>query len=391
MKNVFVWIGLALAFIAAAVISQLQMTNVLHDADALILLFLVFLAVKKLFIRKHTLTTASGAIIMATGIFISGAFHYFPDMNAVLGRPAALGLFLLWLWFMSSYIKEMINKDGRERHVDHPIRSFAVGTWIASTSVCGTVLYHRVPELKAVAEGMAVVDAGLWLFFFFLCLKNFAKVFAKGLYGKVHGIVLLSTVSTQSIVIFYSALFKSFVPHTFIEIFLAIGVIFYGIGFILILKRYFPFRGGTEMAKNWTNTNCIMHGAMSITGLAGILSGAIPMRIVFWIWLWALVWFVIVELFEIVRAIVRVKTFGLLKGIATYDVSQWARNFTFGMFFAFTMNLSLPSGSFFHGVQTFILSYGGWVILLLLLNELALFFRGNGKRRPFKAHRLRER
>lgn len=390
MKTVVFWCVLALIFIAAAVISQLQMTNVLHDADALILLFLVFLAIKRLFIRRNTLSTASGAIIMATGIFISGAFHYFPEMNAVLGKTAALALFLLWFWFMVLYIKEMTHKDERERHVDHPIRSFAVGTWIASTSVCGTVLYHRVPELKGIAEGMAVVDAALWLFFFFLCLKNFAKVFAKGLYRNVHGIVLLSTVGTQSIVIFYSALFKSFVPHTFVEVFLAIGVIFYGIGFILILKRYFPYRS-IDMTRNWTNTNCIMHGAMSITGLAGILSHAIPLKMVFWIWVWALVWFVIIELCEIYRAVVRVKTFGLFKGVATYDVSQWARNFTFGMFFAFTMNVELPSGGFFRGVQAFILSYGAWVILLLLLNELVLFFKGNGKRRPFRTGRLRER
>ncbi|HET7578487.1 MAG TPA: hypothetical protein VFK33_04325 [Bacillales bacterium] len=379
MKSLMFWGTLGFVFVLAAIVSQLQITNVLHDVDALILLFLLFMAVKRLFIRKNALNTASGAIIMASGIFISGAFHYFPELNDAIGRPAALALFLLWLWFMVVYIRGIFYKKHRKLHIEDPIQSFAIGTWIAGTSVCGTVLFHRLPELRWIAEGMAIIDAGLWLFFFVLCLKNFAKVFSKHLYGRVHGIILLSTVSTQSIVIFYSSLFQAVVPHAFVEVFLLIGVIFYGIGFGLILKRYFPFRR-VGLEKNWTNTNCILHGAMSITGLAGIISQTIPLELVKVIWVWALVWFVIVEGCEIYRAILRVKIFGLVRGIGTYDVSQWARNFTFGMFFAFTMNVNLPAGSFLSGVQAVILPYGAWIVLLLFVNELLLSFKGNGQR-----------
>ncbi|HEX6922997.1 MAG TPA: hypothetical protein VF149_04170 [Bacillales bacterium] len=390
MKAPVYWGVLGCVFLLALGVSRLHLTDVLQDIDVLVLLFLIFLFIKRLFMRKMVLSTASGAALMASGIFLSGAFHHFPVLNSALGKPAALALFLLWFWMMAYYIKEFLRKDERERHVEHPIRSFAVGTWIAATSVSGTVLYHRLPELKWVAEGMAVIAGLLWLLFFILCLKNFTKVIMKRLYSGVHGIVLLSTVSTQSIVIFYSTLFDSIIPRTFMEVFLAIGAVFYGLGLFLVLKRYFSCKLA-DLNKQWTNTNCILHGAMSITGLAGILSGTIPLEVAEGIWIWALVWFVIVEVCEIFRGVARVRAFGLVRGIGTYDVSQWARNFTFGMFFAFTANVSLPADSFWAGVQAFILSYGAWIVLLLFVNELGLFIKGNGKRRAFKASFMNDR
>ncbi|HEU5141349.1 MAG TPA: hypothetical protein VFT51_15350 [Bacillales bacterium] len=383
MRTPVYWSVLGFVFLLALGVSRLHLSDLLQDVDALVLLFLIFLAIKRLFMKRMILSTASGAALMATGIFLSGAFHHFPMLNSVLGKPAALALFLLWLWMMTFYIKEFLRKDERERHVDHPIRSFAIGTWIAATSVSGTVLYHRLPELKWVAEGMAVIAGGLWLLFFVLCLKNFTKVIMKRLYGSVHGIVLLSTVSTQSVVIFYSTLFDSIIPRSFIEIFLIIGAVFYGLGLFLIVVRYYTCRP-LNLNKHWTNTNCILHGAMSITGLAGILSGTIAPEIAKGIWIWAFVWFVIVEVCEICRAVARVRNLGLVKGIGTYDVSQWARNFTFGMFFLFTANVRLPADGFWSGIQAFIVTYGAWIVLLLFVNELGLFIKGHGKKRPFK-------
>ncbi|HEX7065013.1 MAG TPA: hypothetical protein VF199_08075 [Bacillales bacterium] len=390
MKTPVYWSVLGFIFLLALGVSRLHLSELLQDVDALVLLLLMFLAIKRLFIKKMILSTASGAALMATGIFLSGAFHHFTVLNAVLGKPAALALFLLWLWMMSYYVWEFLRKDERERHVKHPIRSFAVGTWIAATSVTGTVLYHRLPELKWVAEGMAVIAGGLWLLFFALCLKNFTRVIMRRLYANVHGIVLLSTVSTQSVVIFYSTLFESFIPRTFMEIFLIIGAIFYGLGLCLIITRYYICRP-VDLNKHWTNTNCILHGAMSITGLAGILSGTMAPEVVEGIWIWSFVWFIIVEAFEICRGIARVKKLGLVRGIGTYDVSQWARNFTFGMFFLFTANVHLLVKGFWAGIQTFIVTYGPWIVLLLFVNELGLFFKGHGKKRPFKVTFLNDR
>ncbi len=90
--------------------------------------------------------------------------------------------------------------------------------------------------------------------------------------------------------------------------------------------------------------------------------------------------FVIVEAFELGRFAARVAAFGWREGVLIYDVSQWARNFTFGMFYAFTVALVGSAGSTepfgaLAPVADAILRYGQYVVLLLLLVELALMAR----------------
>src|SRR5699024_11039396 len=137
--------------------------------------------------------------------------------------------------------KAFFTKD-RYLHFSDPIKSFAVGTWVAATSVGGTVVYHELPELPWIYHSMAVIDAVLWMFFFFLCVKNFKRIFRERLSLNVHGVLLLSTVSTQSLVVLYSTLYIAYLPAWFFQIFLVIGTSFYVLSFILIFKRYMPFR-----------------------------------------------------------------------------------------------------------------------------------------------------
>jgi hypothetical protein len=70
--------------------------------------------------------------------------------------------------------------------------------------------------------------------------------------------------------------------------------------------------------------------------------------------------------------------------VFSYTASQWARNFTFGMFYAFTLrlhnSLGLAGGGgseWLVAVQSFIVGYGQYVVLLLLLVELALYAARN--------------
>ena len=66
----------------------------------------------------------------------------------------------------------------------------------------------------------------------------------------------------------------------------------------------------------------------------------------------------------------------------TYHVSQWARNFTFGMFYAFTLYLhrSLPAAGGIAQLSTawsLVANYGQYVVLALLLVEVGLFTAKN--------------
>jgi hypothetical protein len=158
-----------------------------------------------------------------------------------------------------------------------------------------------------------------------------------------------------------------------------LGVLFYIVSFSLIARRYACEGRGVDLDRNWFNTNCIIHGAMSITGLASAVSGVVSSNLILLIWLWVIFWFVIVEIIEIIRAVKRIRLYGFADALLVYDPTQWSRNFTFGMLYAFTLNFdltrSVAADSFLQSLHTGLLDYFAWVVLVLLLAEIFVFFR----------------
>ena len=164
---------------------------------------------------------------------------------------------------------------------------------------------------------------------------------------------------------------------------------FYVISCFFIIKRYSSRTVSWPIVKDWNNTNCILHGALSITGLASITSHAVNNQSIIGIWILAAVIFLIVESFEVHRLIKRMKDLGIQKGILIYDVSQWSRIFTFGMFYTFT-SLIEPRSLFILFVQKMISTIGVWIIFALVIIEILLCFHflllPNLKRLMLKKH-----
>jgi hypothetical protein len=193
--------------------------------------------------------------------------------------------------------------------------------------------------------------------------------------GSVNGAILLSTVSTQSIVILGPLLTPPELPEAVWTAITILGYLFYVTGLALIVRHYLRERG-LRLADGWDNTNCIGHGALAISGLAAVLRGDLPVPWIVLTWLWMAGMFVVIESIEIARAFVRVQAYGWRKGVLTYNVSQWARNFTFGMFYAFTLSLNARDAGaarWLTGLWALILHYGQYGVLALLSIELALF------------------
>jgi len=327
--------------------------------------------------EKPYVPTASGAIVMSLGIFLNGAVAAFPLLN----RSANLlsgGLFLVWLWIAVLLAKPALARRFGAAHVQHPLQSFAIGTWVAGTSVCAVVILKKLPEWEWIAAFLVAVGFALWLFYLGVCARNFHAIFSTELKRNVDGVILLSTVSTQSLVILMKTQHFLRVPNGILITLLLLGGGFYVLCFSLILIRYRNV-SSWNLADDWKNTNCILHGAMSITGLAGVVSGVVEGRVLFAIWLWVLSWFVIVETIEISRALLRIRGMGWTAAIGTYHVSQWSRIFTFGMLYAFTLNFNpvdavdgIPLLSL---IREGILAYGSWIVLLLILNEGLLMLK----------------
>ncbi len=192
--------------------------------------------------------------------------------------------------------------------------------------------------------------------------------------------LFLSTVSTQSLVIVWKAAFgSSFYYRLFSPWIILFGVFFYLVSFFLIVRRYAREGSDIDLDKGWFNTNCIIHGAMSITGLASAVCGVISANIILLVWLWVIFWFVIVESVEIARAVKRTRLYGFTDALLSYDPTQWSRNFTFGMLYAFTLNFdltkSVAADSFLQSLHSAVLLYFAWIVLLFLLIEIVVFFR----------------
>ncbi len=344
------------------------------------LLAVMFLLIRLLFMKNMPSPTGSGAIVMGIGIFINGAILQFSSLNKELARPLALILFMLLIFIAASYINDVLKRRIFKTHFAHAIGSFAVGTWIAGISVCGIALCQRMPDWKPLVQLLVIGNIGLWLYFMYRAAGNFLQFFATESWRKVHGVLFLSTVSTQSLVIVWKAAFgTSFFYRLTAPWLILLGVFFYLISFSLIVRRYASEGMAFDLDKSWFNTNCIIHGAMSITGLASAVCGVVSANLILLIWLWVIFWFIIVEIVEIARAVKRIRLYGFAGGLLIYDPTQWSRNFTFGMLYAFTLNFdisqSLAANSFLLPLHAVIIHYFAWVVLILLLVEIFVFFR----------------
>src|SRR5699024_4239889 len=237
----------------------------------------------------------------------------------------------------------------------------------------------------------------LWLWYMWLVLAGLYAICRDRLRLQTNGVIQLSAVSTQAIALV--AVDLSYEPglqwidywtahQVFQQIarFLNItGAAFYVFCLVLIVQRYWRQQDWT-LVDDWANTNCILHGGMSITGLTAALIGIVPVRVCLGIWLYSFLMFLLVEAVEILRAVLRIRRLGWREGVFTYHVSQWARNFTFGMFYAFTWVIVSHFYAFLPpalaGLLHWILAYGSYLVMALLIAEMVLYLRAHLKPRP---------
>ncbi|TLS37191.1 hypothetical protein [Pseudalkalibacillus caeni] len=323
--------------------------------------------------KEQVIHPSSGAIIMALGIFLYAAIEAFPLFDQIMGEVLTVMLAVLGVVIFKSLARQVFKKHFFVPFINNPVNSFVMGTWIAGISVLCNVVGKYFPGLSPVLLAVAFLDTVLYVLFLVSCVNNFKQLWKHPTRYSTHGAVLLSTVATQSLVILWVEMFPSLTKVLLIFA-MSIGFIFYLCGVWLIMIRYGK-KKQWSLAEDWTNTNCIIHGALSITGLAIVSSHMMSalLMMIFWLIVFALL--IIIEALEISRAIKRVRRFGWKNGIFTYHVSQWSRNFTFGMFYAFTIamhkNTYYMNAMYdFHGS---FLAIWAWIVFVALIFEIGLW------------------
>jgi len=262
------------------------------------------------------------------------------------------------------------------------IPSFAIGTWVAASAVVARLAMLAAPSDLWLAKGVWILAVGLWGWFIPRALRNLVQL-SSARDVRPNGAILLSTVATQAIALLAFRLYPQLRWST--SPLIALGAACYVAGAFVILRHYATDRGW-RLAGDWDNSNCILHGALSITGLAAATSGVLSDTTATLLWACTGAVLVMVEAIELARAIVRLRLFGWRDGLLVYDVSQWARNFTFGMFYAFTLAFAerFDPHAALHAARLLILRFGPYVVLFFLVAEAGLmllhFGRGLGCR-----------
>jgi hypothetical protein len=340
---------------------------------------------RPLFVRVAVVPAAAGAVVMAVGIFGLAALQQMPSAKAMLTQPLAIALLVVWGLLAVAYAASYLTGTFRE-YTRRPLGGFAIGCWVAGTAVVLQLILKGVPEWRPLSLALGLLAFALWLWFLKVIAAELRAVTRLGSRDLVPGVVLLSTVSTQSLVIAALDLFPNWRWLPLAEGSIAFGMTMYVAGVALMAWSHIRARGWT-LADDWDNTNCILHGAMSITGLAVVDWGIAPPLVAVGLWLYVFAVFIAVEAVEIARLLTRVRAYGWRRGAFSYRVSQWSRNFTFGMFFAFTLafshRIALPADlSWVRVLQEPVLTLGPYLVLALLLIELGLFVESSLDRRP---------
>ncbi|MFJ7972882.1 hypothetical protein [Psychrobacillus sp. NPDC096389] len=315
---------------------------------------------------------SAGSIIMAFAIFLLGAIYQFPFLNYHFALTLSGLLVLAWLFMFFAFFRSLLKRDYRNNLVNLPIKSFGVGTWIAATSVICDLIIQRAPALLPLVKILVCANLVFWIIFIIFCIHQLKSIIVNKEIANTHGVILLSTVSTQSIVgLLVTTFGTSFTPDLIIA-FITLGILLYLFSITLIIIR---FTTKWRDIHEWKNTDCIIHGAVSITGLAMVQSGNFTFNSIILVWYMVFVLFLVVEIADITRGIARIHKYGWRKGLFTYHITQWARNFTFGMFYFFTFNMVHTFSNSIRPLEfhNHVLHLLGWIVLLLLIVEVSLF------------------
>jgi hypothetical protein len=341
-----------------------------------LLAFAVIAVPAHLALRQRRLPPAAGDVVMAIGIFGVATLPMLPDGAQRLRQPLAIALLVLWALLAVDFLEEWARGD--DPRAMPPLARFGLGTWVAGTAVTAKLLYTSVPGWTPLAAALGVMACGLWLWF-----ARIAGGAVLPLLGArrqpIGGSVLLATVATESLVLL-AALLPTAYASTIALAPLVLGALLYVAGAAIILRSLMRAQDW-GLAEGWRDNNCILHGAASITGLAAVSSSAVPAEACLALWLYAAAVFVLVETIESLRLALRVGAYGWRKGVLVYDVAQWTRSFTFGMFYAFTAAYAGRFGAspqmlaWIAWAQRLVLDYGRYVVLALLLAEIALTLR----------------
>lgn len=272
------------------------------------------------------------AMFMALGVFLlypgRHIIEYFLEPSLSRSVLDGLGTFLiLFALYVVARFGAQLRLDARvlwNYSLDH----FRIGTWVAGVNVLAVVMYPLAPLTAKITH----------LFAWLLCMLYMGwlvVMVVRGEFksGNLSGTVFLATVAIQSLVVSFMTVFAEFIGDflAMLIILNVLGIIFYWISFALM----WVVGGFVEPLVHWVPQNNITHGALSITMLAAqMIENSIPGSLPYFHFVIQVAW-VITSLLFLSSFIYELRLIILSKKpLLRFQLGNYARNFTYGMFFA---------------------------------------------------------
>lgn len=339
------------------------------------ILFFISGLIHRAYKKEPRTQTADGSIVMAIGIFSFDALPRIPFIPAVIKQFIILELLIICLHLAMSYLEQY--RDGYfSRNIQLKKNQFGVGTWVAGSSLLAVLLLQTIPCFHVVVWGSAFIAVLIWLVYVFCSCINLVQLIIKE--SSVNaGIILLPTVSTQAVALLCYSLFST-LPLLLYQTLIYLGCLLYVTGFFIIVRHLLSLCC-KRIILGWNSTNSILHGALSITGLAATTTAALNDTLIIGTWFIATCFFFLVEGIALLKSFYQFKVAGFMRGLFIYDAAQWARVFTFGMYYTFNLNL-VTHRVYVNDLIGMIIDYGQYGVLALLLFELVNYLWHQFKR-----------
>lgn len=219
------------------------------DIGAFAVLLALSALVRSRFKHHGYSATSAFAIVMVIGIFADFSLPQLPFYTPLLARLITLEVLVIWCFLAWSCLVAALNRHFR-MHIAHPLRRFAIGTWVAGTAVLSALATHALPQALWLDKTLALVAVAVYLPYVAIFVQGYYQLLKHPLKQNSNGVILLATVSTQSIVIALRTAFGGGFPVD-----VAIGMVAFDMTFLcsvlVLIALHYHAEGSWLLAVEW--------------------------------------------------------------------------------------------------------------------------------------------
>lgn len=347
--------------------------NILDVLSSPIVAFILLLLITHLVYLKYFTTKvpsiASGSILMAIAAFSL-------DSLQQLGFPyflllyVALEVLIIGLYLGLCLIQNILEDEINLQKLSHDL---TLGTWIVGIALTVLLLNQVDRTLIGFVALLSVIAFSMFAYYVLIVFAWLRANVLKSAQLQATGIVLIPALSIQAMTLLLSELFHEELPSIVYQIIICSGLVMYVIG-ILSMMRYFLAARKHHIVLSWVNENTLIHGVLSLTGIAMINALNFPDWSIYYLWYITFALFLALAILSCLRLLARFQYKTYNKAVGIYHNSQWFRVFSFAAFYTFS--ISAYEYEYSDDILiSFIASYGQYIVALIMLAQIILLVR----------------